>query len=50
MPQKKTFGIFGGKPAEVKVWVDVPEKKIYKEDLNEVRVNALFGMNLIRAF
>lgn len=27
MPQKKTFGIFGGKPAEVKVWVDVPEKK-----------------------
>ena len=27
MPQKKTFGIFGGKPAEVKVWVDVPEKR-----------------------
>ena len=27
MPQKKTFGIFGGKPAEVKVWIDVPEKK-----------------------
>ena len=26
MPQKKTFGIFGGKPAEVKVWVDVPKR------------------------
>lgn len=23
---------------------------LYKEDLNEVRVNALFGLNLIKAF
>lgn len=46
MPQKKTFGIFGGKPAEVKVWVDVPEKRktrFRKEYVQKTRFSSQKG-------
>lgn len=39
MPEKKILGLFGGSPAEVRVWIEVPDEKPKKIEKTEKKVN-----------